>query len=124
MLKLYHRVAQVLAPAFWGLLSAAVLFGAIFVWALMTSEQSHQASVLLWLLLMLAMLGLLLVIKWFAQLPPELSEAQGFFSRLKLRLVRFGYWLLALITSLILLAIAALAVRIGFGSLMRWLLGA
>lgn len=124
MLNLYHRIARVLAPAFWGVLGAAVVFGVLFAWALMTSEQSHQASVLLWLLLMLAMLGILLIIKWFAQPPPELHATQGFLNRLKVRFIRCGYLILALITSLIVLAIAVLAARIGFGSLMRWLLGA
>lgn len=124
MLSFYHRLARILAPAFWWLLAAAVLFGMLFIWVLLTSEQSHQASVLFWLLLMLAMLGLLLVIKWFATPAPELNETKGFFLRCKVRLVRLGYLLLALITSFIMLAIAVLGARIGFGGLMRWFLGA
>ncbi|MDP4537238.1 hypothetical protein Q3O60_13685 [Alkalimonas collagenimarina] len=124
MLSFYHRLARILAPAFWWLLAAAILFGMLFIWLLLTSEQSHQASVLFWLLLMLAMLGLLLVIKWFATPAPELNETKGFFLRCKVRLVRLGYLLLALITSFIMLAIAVLGARIGFGGLMRWLLGA
>lgn len=122
MLMFYHRLALFLAPAFWWLLAASVVFAASFIWQLLTSEQSHQTSVLLWLLLMLASLGLLLVIKWFAQPAPELQETKGFFLRLKVRLLRLGYLALALITSFILVAIMVLAARIGVGSLLRWLL--
>ncbi|MEN3158225.1 hypothetical protein ABC502_07565 [Alkalimonas sp. NCh-2] len=123
MLRIYHRIATMMQPAFWLILVLAVLSGAAFIWQVLSAEQPHQSSVLLWLLAMLASLGCLLVIKLFVQPAPEQNAKAGFFQRLKIRLIRLGYYLLALMTTLILLAIVLLGLRVGTGALLRLLLG-
>ncbi len=124
MLNFYHRMATLLAPGFWLVFAGALASGLVFVWQLWHSSAPHQSSVLFWLLLMLVCLAALLVIKLFRTPAPRITSDMGFWQRLKARVVRLGYLLLALMTSGLLLAIAVLGLRVGFGSLMRLLLGA
>lgn len=123
MLELYHRIARVLQPAFWLIMLLAIAAGLVFFWQVLSAEQPHQSAVLLWLLVMLALLGCLLVIKLFANPLPSLDGQLGVFKRLKIRLLRFGYSLLAVMTSLIWLAILVLSLRVGGGALLRLVLG-
>ncbi|WP_091340725.1 hypothetical protein [Alkalimonas amylolytica] len=123
MLNIYHRLARLLQPAFWLILLLAAGSGLVFFWQVLGSDQPHQSTVLFWLLVMLALLGCLLVIKLFASPAPSLDGQKGFLSRLKIRLIRLGYSLLAVMTSLIWLAIMVLALRVGFGALLRLILG-
>lgn len=123
MLTFYHRIATLLNPAFWLIFLLAVASGLLFFWQLAGADQPHQTTVLFWLLLMLALLGCLLIIKLFIRPVPELDGQSGFFRRLKIRVFRFGYSLLAVLTSLIWLAIMVLALRVGGGALLRLVVG-
>lgn len=123
MLNFYHRIATFLNPAFWLIVLMAVASGLLFFWQLAGADRPHQTTVLFWLLLMLALLGCLLIIKLFTRPVPVLDGQSGFFRRLKIRLLRFGYSLLAVLTSLIWLAIMVLALRVAGGALLRLVVG-
>ncbi|MDX3774847.1 hypothetical protein QE250_12025 [Chromatiaceae bacterium AAb-1] len=112
MLAFYQRIASACYPKrlfFWFGLTLAVI--AFIYLLLIAPAELGQRWMLSCTLLIICNLLLLLVIRFFNKKLLPLPADSSFWQRIKYRFIWLGYYLLAFITSLLLLAILLLGLR-------------